>query len=149
MKGGRGSITSCLSHSAPNSPNKRPVVKLKAVLNTSESSKSERNSRYLNSSFSSCSERYSAYSQSSPLDNSSFGVFCRICHNGDEDERLINVCKCMGSVCFVHHSCLLSWISYSGDFNCELCKYDYKVSRIKKRRLSEVNMLFLYILIDS
>ena len=64
---------------------------------------------------------------------------CRICHEGDHEEALLTVCRCLGSIKHVHHSCLLNWISRSGDLTCELCKHDYEVTKTRKAKLSEVS----------
>ncbi len=69
------------------------------------------------------------------------GSCCRICygeHNNPKDP-LLSICRCSGSLKFVHHSCLLLWLKYqqtvqkSGThcsyywrcFECELCKARY------------------------
>ncbi|XP_057705237.1 E3 ubiquitin-protein ligase MARCH8 isoform X3 [Corythoichthys intestinalis] len=51
---------------------------------------------------------------------------CRICHcEGDEESPLITPCHCMGSLRFVHQSCLQQWIKSSDTRCCELCKYEF------------------------
>jgi E3 ubiquitin-protein ligase DOA10 len=67
---------------------------------------------------------------------------CRICFSEqmDDDNPLISVCKCAGSLKFIHLECLRTWLSrkenvktnpfvtsYSWKaFHCELCKSEYK-----------------------
>lgn len=58
-------------------------------------------------------------------------LMCRICHSGEEDEELIAACRCAGTVKFAHQSCLLNWISKSGNQSCELCRYKFKTRRRK------------------
>ena len=61
-------------------------------------------------------------------------ALCRICLEDPHEHDLISVCKCAGSVEFVHESCIKLWIlSNSKDIReakCELCKanllIDYK-----------------------
>ena len=59
------------------------------------------------------------------------GRECRICLIGDEEEELIQPCRC--STAFVHESCLQKWREENRDnekYNqCEICKADYIVHR--------------------
>lgn len=57
---------------------------------------------------------------------------CRICHSNDEMEILISPCLCTGSVKFVHHSCLMSWLQRVVMSKCELCLYPLAVKRKRK-----------------
>lgn len=51
---------------------------------------------------------------------------CRICHcEGEEDNRLISPCLCMGSLKHVHLRCLQKWIKSSEKISCELCRFEY------------------------
>ncbi|KAK3507504.1 hypothetical protein QTP70_027443, partial [Hemibagrus guttatus] len=51
---------------------------------------------------------------------------CRICHSeGDEECPLVTPCRCIGSLRFVHHTCLHQWIKSSDTRCCELCKYNF------------------------
>jgi len=68
---------------------------------------------------------------------------CKICLSDEveADNPMINLCKCSGSLLFVHFSCLKSWmkvkLSYKENnkktvfsynmksFNCEICKTPY------------------------
>ena len=49
---------------------------------------------------------------------------CRICY---EPDNLVSVCKCTGTVEYVHFECLSKWISVSGATKCELCDSEYTV----------------------
>lgn len=62
---------------------------------------------------------------------------CRICHCSDETEVLISPCLCTGSVKFVHHSCLMSWLQRVVMSKCELCLYPLAVKR-KRKPLNKV-----------
>lgn len=54
------------------------------------------------------------------------GGICRICHSKEEPESpLISPCYCMGSICYVHNSCLQQWIKTSETTCCEICKFDF------------------------
>eukprot|EP00451_Oxyrrhis_marina_P005194 CAMPEP_0204276130 /NCGR_PEP_ID=MMETSP0468-20130131/27368_1 /ASSEMBLY_ACC=CAM_ASM_000383 /TAXON_ID=2969 /ORGANISM="Oxyrrhis marina" /LENGTH=418 /DNA_ID=CAMNT_0051252643 /DNA_START=23 /DNA_END=1279 /DNA_ORIENTATION=+ len=61
--------------------------------------------------------------------------FCRICHGGSEEGRLISPCMCNGSMRYVHLVCLEEWRQASANsrsyFECETCKYRYQFSRTK------------------
>ena len=62
---------------------------------------------------------------------------CRICHCSEETEVLISPCLCTGSVKFVHHSCLMSWLQRAVISKCELCLYPLAVKR-KRKSISKV-----------
>ncbi|XP_077469143.1 E3 ubiquitin-protein ligase MARCHF8 isoform X1 [Stigmatopora argus] len=68
-----------------------------------------------------------ASSKTEPLSPFSLSAdCCRICHcEGDEESPLITPCHCMGSLRFVHQSCLQQWIKSSDTRCCELCKYEF------------------------
>jgi len=69
---------------------------------------------------------------------------CRICHSDDvsDDNPILSICKCKGSVDLIHFECLKAWfksklsiretvnkpgITYViKSFNCELCKEPYQ-----------------------
>jgi hypothetical protein len=51
---------------------------------------------------------------------------CRICHcEGTNDEPLISPCLCLGTMQYLHQSCLQRWIKSAGVKSCELCKFDF------------------------
>ncbi|PVD38754.1 hypothetical protein C0Q70_01377 [Pomacea canaliculata] len=51
---------------------------------------------------------------------------CRICHcEGEDGNKLISPCLCMGSLKYVHLRCLQKWIKSSEKITCELCRFDY------------------------
>lgn len=58
---------------------------------------------------------------------------CRICYEGedDKDEALISPCNCLGSVQFVHASCLNRWRAQNIDNRnrsiCGLCNSSYRL----------------------
>ena len=70
---------------------------------------------------------------------------CRICfapQNNEEnalplkpnpdcstDELLLkHLCKCKGSLKYVHHSCLVKWLKIKNIKFCELCRQEYDIS---------------------
>lgn len=59
----------------------------------------------------------------------SCGLMCRICHSGFEEGELIRPCKCTGTVKHAHQSCILNWVSKSGNQNCELCKFKFRTRK--------------------
>ena len=70
-------------------------------------------------------------------------ILCKICLSNHEDDEnpLINLCKCTGSISCLHFLCLKKWMetklnikenekktvtSYNmKSFNCEICKTPY------------------------
>ena len=51
---------------------------------------------------------------------------CRICHcERTDDEPLISPCYCLGTMKYLHQSCLQRWIKSSGIRSCELCKFQF------------------------
>ena len=51
---------------------------------------------------------------------------CRICHcEGTNDEPLISPCLCLGTVQYLHQTCLQRWIKSAGVKSCELCKFEF------------------------
>ncbi|XP_063241384.1 E3 ubiquitin-protein ligase MARCHF3-like [Bacillus rossius redtenbacheri] len=53
---------------------------------------------------------------------------CRICL-GQSEEALLSPCHCVGTLAFVHRSCLEKWLSIAGRDYCELCGHKYRVLR--------------------
>uniref|UniRef100_A0A8D8X9X4 E3 ubiquitin-protein ligase MARCH3 n=2 Tax=Cacopsylla melanoneura TaxID=428564 RepID=A0A8D8X9X4_9HEMI len=49
---------------------------------------------------------------------------CRICYGTDE-QNLLSVCHCKGSIGHVHVACLERWLQECGMDNCDLCKYKF------------------------
>lgn len=49
------------------------------------------------------------------------GDLCRVCRGGVEEGPLFKPCRCMGSIRWVHESCLIEWLSRSKKTKCELC----------------------------
>jgi hypothetical protein len=84
--------------------------------------------------------------------NSSMQINCRICYEGGSAEKgsLIFPCHCIGSVKYIHDSCLKKWIE-NNVMNerklrpeCELCKYKYHMkfsSQFKFSRAKLINMM--------
>ncbi|XP_037511570.1 E3 ubiquitin-protein ligase MARCHF3 isoform X1 [Rhipicephalus sanguineus] len=62
-------------------------------------------------------------SSDTPTDNGagSNGAMCRICHEGYQEEQLVSLCSCSGTMGFVHVSCLERWINEKSVDFCELC----------------------------
>ncbi len=57
-------------------------------------------------------------------------AFCRICHDGAREERLVSPCKCSGSVALVHKSCMEKWLQINQATKqpeCELCRFAFQV----------------------
>jgi hypothetical protein len=57
---------------------------------------------------------------------SDYPDICRICHcEGTNDEPLISPCLCLGTMQYLHQSCLQRWIKSAGVKSCELCKFEF------------------------
>ncbi|KAL1432498.1 hypothetical protein MTO96_013253 [Rhipicephalus appendiculatus] len=54
-------------------------------------------------------------------EDGSGGPVCRICHEGDQEEPLVSLCRCSGTMGFVHVSCLEQWINQKNVDFCEIC----------------------------
>ncbi|BES89056.1 (Membrane-Associated Ring finger (C3HHypothetical protein)) [Nesidiocoris tenuis] len=54
---------------------------------------------------------------------------CRICHEGDTVGPLTSPCECKGTIALVHNCCLEKWLTTSNTSTCEVCQYNFKVSR--------------------
>jgi len=65
----------------------------------------------------------------SQCSKNSTGLFCRICHDGEGEERLISPCHCSGSVGLLHRTCIEKWLSSVNKDTCELCHQKFRVSR--------------------
>jgi len=69
-------------------------------------------------------------------------ICCRICFAGEptsdvnipspsliKDEPLLKeICKCKGSLSYVHESCLIKWLRTKNSKCCELCLQDYDIT---------------------
>ncbi|KAI4484784.1 hypothetical protein M0804_007350 [Polistes exclamans] len=64
--------------------------------------------------------------------NSYSNIYCRICHEDDSIEELIDPCDCTGSLGLIHASCLEKWLTASNTDHCEICKYTYVLEKKEK-----------------
>ena len=55
-------------------------------------------------------------------------VICRFCFVGDKEKALIRVCKCKGSLEFVHQDCIDEWVFTSKKLLC-MCGYRMTLQR--------------------
>ncbi|KAH6944796.1 hypothetical protein HPB50_005285 [Hyalomma asiaticum] len=55
----------------------------------------------------------------------SSGPICRICHEGDQQESLMSLCKCSGTMGLLHVSCLERWLNARNVDCCELCHHRF------------------------
>ncbi|KAL1415039.1 hypothetical protein MTO96_006987 [Rhipicephalus appendiculatus] len=58
----------------------------------------------------------------------SSGPMCRICHEGDQAESLMSLCKCSGTMGLLHVSCLERWLNAQNIDYCELCRHRFSTS---------------------
>lgn len=67
-------------------------------------------------------------------------AMCRICHSTDsKEEALLSPCRCMGTLKYVHMSCLVHWLEIScrklrKPSQCELCGYRYQRHKVLNLR---------------
>ncbi len=66
-------------------------------------------------------------------DSTAFEVTCRICRDCEPCNDLIAPCSCIGSIEYVHRSCLDKWRSTSETRfrECEICKFVYEMEDIQ------------------
>lgn len=61
---------------------------------------------------------------------------CRICQCDSceiqKDSLLVSPCLCSGSLKFVHQACLQKWIRSSDKMSCELCQFEYQMTKKTK-----------------
>ena len=79
--------------------------------------------------------------------NDSCGLMCRICHGDGEEEELIRPCRCTGTVKHAHQSCILHWVSKSGNQTCELCNFKFKTRKESVKCFWKVGYLQTFFLI--
>ena len=58
------------------------------------------------------------------------GPICRYCYLGDKEKALIKVCRCIGSIEFVHQDCINEWVNNSKKLRC-ICGYRMTLQREK------------------
>ncbi|ESL09095.1 hypothetical protein TRSC58_03192 [Trypanosoma rangeli SC58] len=77
-------------------------------------------------------------------------IECWICRLGGstvQNPLITNVCKCRGSVGWVHRDCIDTWVLSQNRLNCPSCGAEYKIIAISEVRLpqtlfGELNILF-------
>ena len=69
---------------------------------------------------------------------------CRLCFEpeGDFEKIFLNPCKCIGSMKWIHKSCLLESIDILESDICTVCKYQYKTTEFKNSKI--YNLLSKY-----
>ncbi|XP_054919772.2 E3 ubiquitin-protein ligase MARCHF2-like [Dermacentor andersoni] len=56
---------------------------------------------------------------------SSSGPICRICHEGDQQDSLVSLCRCSGTMGLLHVPCLERWLNARNVDCCELCHHRF------------------------
>ncbi|XP_065307821.2 E3 ubiquitin-protein ligase MARCHF2-like [Dermacentor albipictus] len=51
----------------------------------------------------------------------SSGPICRICHEGDQQDSLVSLCRCSGTMGLLHITCLERWLNARNVDRCEIC----------------------------
>ncbi|XP_076244004.1 uncharacterized protein LOC143185153 [Calliopsis andreniformis] len=67
-----------------------------------------------------------------PDKRTSVTVCCRICHEDENKEELIDPCECSGTLGLIHTSCLEKWLTTSNTDRCEICKHRFVIQKMKK-----------------
>lgn len=57
------------------------------------------------------------------------GPICRICHEGDQVGKLVQPCRCCGTLSYAHQKCLEKWLQTKNGDVCELCQYQFHTRR--------------------
>ena len=108
-----------------------------------------------NSDIISTSESYSEYDSEYDSDYDSDSQ-CRICLENGEEEELINICQCKGSVKYVHKTCISSWVNsfppnHDKHLKCQLCRTNFNLdmldiqsSEIQSPNVVETRNLAIY-----
>ena len=63
---------------------------------------------------------------------------CRICLESTEEEnnKLLSICECKGTMKYIHKECVLKWIKErKGDCTCELCKTKYNKEELELKEI--------------
>lgn len=60
------------------------------------------------------------------------GIICRICHDGESDEKLVSPCLCTGTQGLIHKTCLERWLSTASYDKCELCHFPFHLRKKPK-----------------
>jgi hypothetical protein len=69
---------------------------------------------------------------------------CRICLADDDVSNLINPCKCIGSIRYVHNACLSKWVITSSQLCCVLCYYQFETDNGKFLQFLQFFYQFLF-----
>lgn len=74
---------------------------------------------------------------------------CYICYEGD-GELLTGICDCKSN--FVHSECLLKWVNEKQNYDCTICKTQYKCvirkrEKYAKKYFSSIIFIFLIVVI--
>ncbi|KAH7986502.1 hypothetical protein HPB51_026659 [Rhipicephalus microplus] len=50
---------------------------------------------------------------------------CRFCHEGDQTECLMSLCKCSGTTALMHLPCLEHWLNTQNQDHCDFCHHRF------------------------
>ena len=70
---------------------------------------------------------------------------CRICldSNEEDDNKLISICNCKGSLEYIHRDCAIKWIKErNGNYTCELCKTKYDKKQLNTNEINSISIKF-------
>lgn len=90
----------------------------------------------------------------------SASIFCRYCLEGNLSEQMISPCKCIGSLKYVHKSCLRKRIKSFDNTNvtfdegwlcltCELCKQKIRYSLVYENSIVYSLLISMYLIMTS
>ena len=71
---------------------------------------------------------------------------CRICRGeSTAADQLYFPCKCSGTIKYVHQDCLMEWLSHSRKKYCELCKTQFRFTKLYDPHMPKELPLFVFI----
>ena len=60
------------------------------------------------------------------LESLNVTLACRICLEQSRPNDLVSLCRCKGSLKYIHKACFVHWIDRSKSLICELCRSHYR-----------------------
>ena len=90
---------------------------------------------------------------STNVQSNDYPLVCRLCHGqGTNDEPLISPCNCLGTMRYLHQSCLQRLIKNENIKSCELCKCKFIIHAETKpfkqvKSKQKKNLYFIFCLV--
>ncbi|XP_065307810.1 E3 ubiquitin-protein ligase MARCHF11-like [Dermacentor albipictus] len=71
----------------------------------------------------------------------SSGPMCRICHEGDQQDSLVSLCRCSGTMGLLHITCLERWLNARNIDHCELCDHRFPTQVLEGRTIEAAGLV--------